>query len=550
MPVADIPATDADAARFLTQATFGPTLQEISALRQIGYAAWIDQQVKAAPSYQMDFLNTFSEDEIYDLQFGHQARLEAWFLHARGVADPRRNGVLHRDQLRQRVAFALSEIMVVSQLNNDLFVGRFGYTAASYYDVLARNAFGNYRTLLEEVTLHPAMGAYLSMMGNQKPDTTLNIRPDENYAREVMQLFSVGEILLNPDGTAKLDAQGKRIPAYGQDTVKGFAHVFTGWRRSGCSQEQFECYTWWPLKNPALDRPMESFASMHARDYSKQLLVYPGVTLGNGLQPAGADAQADLKSALDNIFRHPNVGPFIAKALIKRLVTSNPTPAYVQRVAARFDDNGAGVRGDLRAVVTAILLDPEARLASQQPAYFGKAREPLLRLTHLWRALDASSRSGRMANYYVVRYPHVDNYGQLPMRSPSVFNFFSPGYMPIGEMTEQQLTAPELQLATSEMLPITQNTIGNEIFHGWKGTPGADADDVLLDLGRDAALAGDPAALVDRYNLLFLSGQMSPRLKQLVVQRVAEIPNANNGRDRVQEALFLTLNAPEYVIQK
>lgn len=545
-----MPASDTDAARFLAQATFGPTLPEIARLRQIGYKAWLDEQVVAAPSYQVDFLDTFTEDEIYDLQFGDQARLEAWFLHAMGEPDPRRAGIRHTDQLRQRMAFALSQVMVVSEVNSEPIVGRFGYAAAGYYDVLTRNALGNYRTLLEQVTLHPAMGSYLSMMGNQKPDAALNIRPDENYAREVMQLFSIGTEMLNLDGTPLRDAQGKPVPAYGQNTVKGFAHVFTGWRLGGCSAQEFDCYHWWPLKNPVLNQPMENFPAMYASAGEKQLLDYPGVRLSAGVLPANGEAKADLARALDNIFLHPNVGPFMAKRLIKRLVTSNPSPAYVARVAAVFNNNGAGVRGDLAATARAILMDPEARLVSQQPIGFGKVREPLLRLTHLWRAMDARTRSGRMAEYFLIEYHPERWLAQSPLKAPSVFNFYSPNYVPSGEMTTTGMTAPELQLATSEMLPITQNMIGDEIFGAYKGNPQAGPQDVLMDMQRDGALAADPGALLDRYNLLFFSGQMSQRLRGIVLARLNEIPNKNGGRDRIQEALFLLTNSPEYIVQK
>ncbi|WP_242110707.1 DUF1800 domain-containing protein [Luteimonas aquatica] len=533
---------DADAARFLAQATFGTTLEEIARVRQLGYAGWIDDQFAQPASSQLKFLKEAGADTQRDW------RVDAWFLNAVGGQDPFDPAFVHKDQLRQRVAFALSEILVVSDAASDQ-LGNAPHGMTDFYDTLARDAFGNYRTLLRDVTLHPVMGVFLSMLGNQKPDAARNIRPDENYAREVMQLFSVGLVRLNRDGTPMRDGAGIPIPTYDQNTVKGFAHVFTGWTFHGCEAMGYftDCYIY-DSADPAWVSPMESQAAFHASAQAKQLLVYPGVALPNGVLAAGGTAQSDLDAALDNLFRHPNVGPFIGRQLIQRLVTSNPSPAYVARVAAAFDNNGAGVRGDMKAVVKAILLDREARDPAAQPPHFGKVREPLLRLTHLWRALNAHSQSGHLDEFWTLEM----NLGQSPQYAPSVFNFFSPEYRPTGEPTQLGLAAPELQLATDYQMPATEGYFGNKIFEVYVGNPDVGPNEYAIDLGRDTPLAANPAALLDRYDLLFLSGQMSAGMRQTLLERLNGMPGASveDRRARAQEALYLIINSPEYVVQK
>ena len=534
-------SVDGATARFLAQATFGPTLEDIARVKQLGYQGWLDEQFAATPSYQLAYLDELGPDAVYEL--GQGARMEAWFMGALGGQDPFNAALVHRDQLRQRVAFALSEILVVSDQNATL--NGLPDTLASYYDVLTRNAFGNYRKLLEEVTLHPAMGVYLSMQGNRKPDPALNIRPDENFARESMQLFSIGLVQLNQDGTPQLDAAGAKIPTYNQFTVKGFAHVYTGWNLAGCEGTPFDQCWYYDHDAPAWRSPMSPYDVQHDSASSKQLLKYPGVALANGVLPAGGNARNDLKAALDNVFKHPNVAPFIGRQLIQRLVTSNPSPAYVQRVAAAFNNNGAGVRGDLKAVVRAILMDPEARQLAPPSADYGKVREPLLRLTHGWRALDARTGSGRMSEYNPAAY-----LSQAPLSAPSLFNFISPAYKTTGELTTLGMVAPELQLANDNLIASTQNAFGEEIFHYYLGNPDVGPHDISVNLARDMPLAATPSALIDRYDLLFLSGQMSPQMRQILLARLNAIDNGNGGRDRVQEALYFIMNSPEYIVQK
>jgi uncharacterized protein (DUF1800 family) len=531
--VADIPATDAEAARFLAQATFGPTLEDIAKLRQIGYTAWINEQVGYPVSSQLTFMKNAAARAGTDSDVRRDWRLDAWFVNAIGGKDPiKPTQIVHNDQLRQRVAFALSEIFVVSDATSDL-LGNTPHGMTHYYDTLARDSFGNFRTLIEDVTLHPVMGIYLSMMQNQKPDPVNNIRPDENYAREVLQLFSVGLVRLNPDGTPILDANQQPVPTYNQDTVKGFAHVFTGWTFNGCqAQGYFDCY-YYDSSAPAWVTPMENQAAYHASAQEKQLLEYTGVSLPGGKLAAGGSGHGDLAAALDNIFNHPNVGPFIGRQLIQRLVTSNPSPAYVGRVAA----------------VTAVLMDPEARDPASQPENFGKVREPILRLTHLWRTLNAKSKSGFLDEFWTMD----GNLGQAPMYASSVFNFFSPNYRPMGEPSQLNLAAPELQLATDYMLPANEGYLMRKIFDSYVGNPaGIGNDEMAINLTRDVALATNPAALIDRYNVLFLSGQMSAPMRQVLLERLNGMPANTTAakRERVQEALYLIVNSPEYIVQK
>ena len=345
------PISKTDAFRFLNQSTYGATEAEVQRLVALGtsatgYGRWIDEQLQQPASVQLPTVQAAYANLANPAQMIgslNTDRQEIWF----------RNSLTGPDQLRQRVAFALSEIMVVSQQST---LQNMPYALADYYDLLARDAFGDFRKLLEDVTLHPAMGVYLNMLGNQKPDATRNIRPDENYARETLQLFTIGLVELNPDGSVRKDAQGQPIPTYDQSVIEGFANVFTGWNYSGAASFAQARRT---LANQVL--PMQAYPEQHS-PLAKQLLQYPGAAKPS--LPAGQTAQQDLADALDNIFNHPNVGPFISKQLIQKLVTSNPSPQYVARVAAVFNNDGTGKRGNLGAVVKAILLDAEARPAA------------------------------------------------------------------------------------------------------------------------------------------------------------------------------------------
>ena len=623
-----------DASRFLAQATFGPTDADIANLRSIGYQAWLTQQFAATPTYAITdlpgktnsaYLNWVAN--VLKEQVGQDNRQEAWFLGALGGKDPQfpsNSAYNHTDQLRQRVAFALSEILVVSD-QNPLLDG-FPQGLAWYYDILVRDAFGNYRTLLNDVTLSPAMGVYLNMMGNPRANSAMNIHPDENYAREINQLFSIGLVMLNPDGTVQLDGSGKPIPTYTQGTITNFAHVFTGFTWYDCDENTNpgdfpNCGPDYggagqPPYADNFMHPMAGFASYHDNGTNlpddiahKQLLNYTGAAMSSGetspgmLGPGGTPS-SDLAFALDNIYNHPNVAPFVSRQLIMRLVTSNPSPAYVARVAKVFNDNRAS-SSQLQAVVQAILLDPEARYGEfSNPTTYGKLREPLLTVTHYWRAMHAVHTCG--ANIAAVGtpgtngYQYPTNYANQPYRyagygtawstgqtttygigfsqasldALTVFNFFKPGFVPPGEMTAAGLFGPEFQIQTDSVIASSNNSYANFAYN-LDTTDTCDENpqdngfdpfgDVKINHAQDVALAGsgsggpaDPSdRLIAAYNARFMSGQMSPYMANQLKSYLDTIdsswayPTGSDWRlQRIYRALYLILTSPEYLIQK
>ena len=502
------PISPAEAARFLTQTTFGPVPEAVADLQQRGYAGWIEHQIALPVSRQLPYLQALPQP------VSQVDRLDAFFQNAIG----------RPDQLRQRMAFALSEIFVVSD-QAALFDQPLGL--ADYYDLLAAQAFGNFRELMERVTLHPAMGVYLSMLANQKADPDRNIRPDENYARELLQLFTIGLVELRADGSVRLDNDAIPLPTFDQAVIEGFAQVNTGWTFGG-SPSFFE---------PSFDylRPMEPFEDFHDTR-AKRLLG--GVTL-----PPGGSARQDLGAGLDLIFAHPNVGPFIGRQLIQRLVTSNPTPAYVGRVAGVFNDNGNGVRGDLAAVIRAILLDAEAR-ATPTGDTAGKLKEPLLRLTALFRAYDAKAPNDR----YLIDFaaPLV---GQAPLQAPSVFNFFRPGYAPPGEIATRELVSPEMQITTEFTAATFANVLGSYAVSRNNYADDLGPEVVRIDLSTDEPFADPPARLVSRIADRLTGGVVSPVLRAEAEAVAAQYP-AGQGPFRIIEVLNLFLTSPEYAVQR
>lgn len=545
------PYNDYEAARFLTQATFGPTTAEIARLRQIGYNAWLNEQFALPNSGHRSYIEALDDDPAIDVY--QNIRREAWMQRA----------LYAPDQLRQRVAFALSEILVTSDKAGNL--GGETYALAHYYDILAGGAFDNYREVLEDVTLSPVMAHYLSMFKNRKPDPANNIRPDENFAREIMQLFSIGLVRLNVDGTV-MTSGGQPIPTYNQDTIRGFAHVFTGFAWNNCPVRDFDWCSpgadgaqWYvemgaPQGNGWNNLPL----TYHAYEGNKQLLNYPGVALPGGVlaaQPTYPNntqtPRQNLETALDNIFAHPNVGPFISKLLIQRLVSSNPSPAYVARVAGIFNNNGAGVKGDLRAVVRAILMDPEARTVPTDASGRGKLREPLLRLTQLWRAFGATNRTNRIQDSY-IHWPGT-SIPQYALGANTVFNFFLPDYMPPGEAAQANLLAPEFQIHTDNNVVGFSNMVDQ--LSRWQYTGNSsqwlDRDLTLLNLDGLRALRTNPDRMLETIDVLMMSGQMSPHMRQVVRNYILTFgAEAEGGYKRAAEALWMVAMSPEYVIEK
>lgn len=508
--VVEAKPTAAEASRFLHQATMGATREQIEAVMAKGYAAWLDEQFATArQTTHWDWLiargvnvttNQFNETG-FDATMWRQL-----------IADPA--------QLRQRVGMALLEILVVGISGIGSNYRQFAM--AAYVDMLLDKAFGNYRDLLEGITLSPAMATFLTFMGNRKANATTGAMPDENYARELLQLFTIGLQQLNTDGSVKMSG-GVVLETYGSADVSGLARVFTG-------------LNWASTDTSTPDRtrmPLVMNAAWHE--------AAPSSFLGTTVSGEG---MAAIRTALDTIFAHPNVPPFISKQLIQKLVTSNPTPGYVARVAAIFADNGAGVRGDLKAVVRAILLDAEARgPAALTSTTAGKLREPIMRLTAWARAFKVSSPSDAWA--FGDTSAVTNRLGQSPGRSGSVFNFYRPGYSPPAtRLSDAGMVAPEFQLANEQSVVGYVNYLQILVGMG--------AGDAKADYADMVAKATDSAALVAEANLLLAAGQLSPATMQTIQAAVDSVSTsvANGPINRVGIAILLTLAAPEFLTLK
>ncbi len=517
-------------------------MTSISSVAQSGPSAWIESQF-VTPSMDSHWAYVVERKgppgcNPCDAKYVNATMESFW-----------RQAVLGPDQLRQRLTFALSEIFVVSTVNSPVEIQADAH--ASYLDMLSRNAFGNFRTLLEQVATHPTMGKYLSHMGNMKEDPTAGRLPDENFARELMQLFTVGLWELNPDGSRRKDATGRDIPTYSQADVMGMAKVFTGW-----SWGNGDWTSGFIKPAPAYDayardwnHPMVNYAQYHS---ASQKNILRGVVI-----PAGTTGDQSLKIALDTLFNHPNVGPFIGSQLIKRFITSNPSPAYISRVTAAFNNNGQGVRGDMKAVIKAVLLDPEARdVAKVSDPLWGKLREPMIRYANFMRAFDVKAASGKY-KIWNLEDP-VSSIGQNPLRAPSVFNWFTPTYTPTGDLMSRGMVAPEFSITHETTATGYANFIvgtAERQTNWWRDNKAAPWGSVVDYLGADysaeMALASNPVALVDRLNLLLAAGRMSVTTKQAIIDAISTIPaSQNSGFSRVSSAVALTLVSPDFIVQK
>jgi uncharacterized protein (DUF1800 family) len=506
--------TPVQASRFLQQASLSVDDAAITQVVSLGYSGWLEAQF-TAPRTQSRW------DWMLSQGYQNSAQNANSFA---GADNSLWNKLIAAtDPLRQRIALALSEILVVSMAG--LNVAWRGFCIAAYADLLEDHAFGNYRTLLGAVTLSTGMGNYLNMRGNQKEDPKTGRQPDENYAREILQLFSIGLYLLNNDGSLKLDTSGKPIETYTQDSISGLAKVFTGWD-----------YTGYTSSSPDFHRQPMSFVASRFSTSDKSFL---GSTIQGSV--AGPDA---LNMALDKIFSHPNVGPFIGRQLIQRLVTSNPSPAYIGRVAAVFNNNGVGVRGDLKAVIRAILLDSEARSAPvSQATGWGKLREPMLRFVQWARTFGATSPTG-IWNIGDTSDPNT-RLGQSPMRSPTVFNYFRPGYIPPNtSLATAGMVSPELQISNESSVVAYLNYLQNVIASG--------VGEVKPDYTGWLALVDNPAVLMDKINLMLAAGQLSATTMASIVSAVGtiSITTATGRLNRVRAAILLTMASPEYLVFK
>ncbi len=560
-PVESVPVSPthansiAEAARFLTQATFGPTEASLSSLTGNAYANWVDTQIATPPTHHRPAVNARAAQWLArgDANAGWQGpRNETWW----------QLSLTAPDQLRQRMAFALSQIFVISQFGA---LDSYHEGVTIYYDMLLDQSFGNYRELLEDITLSPMMGTYLSMIRNRKPDPVTGHEPDENYAREIMQLFSVGLTMTHLDGSLKLDAEGMPIPTYTQEETVGLAHIFTGW---GPHYSDLDPPRW----SPDIVASRNDWFR-YGFDDQREMSFYPDfhdtkqrIILGGHVIPASTDGRARLSQALDAIFLHPNTAPFIAKHLIQKFVTSNPSPGYVARVASAFEENGSGTRGDLGATIKAVLLDYEARAIAPRQSYsFGKPSEPLLRIARSLRVLPGNLPKPADPNYYINLQWMLTE--QAPLLSPSVFNFYQPGYANPGPIARAGLLSPEFQIFaetnalrqanfqfdvlswgiwTSENIPSTEEnyrfTINYAPLIAILDTP-------------NLTPAQAQAHLIDHLDERLLFGQMSPALRSQITASFSNLPTwfgftAESQAQRVQVALYLILNSPEYFVLK
>lgn len=535
-PPPPAPLTDTQAARFLLQAQFTADDASRAAVISQGYSDWLATQFGAPESYKAwDWMVAKGYSAIdSNNNFLYRKHLDA-LIWNQMIASP--------DQLRKRLALALSEVFVIAADQTEYYYWG-DFTAAGWWDTLCRNTFGNFRQLLEDVTLSPEMGQFLGTKGNLKENTKTGSEPDENYAREVMQLFTIGLFKLNLDGSRQLDAQGAPIPTYAQADVSSLAHVFTGWDEdkskttyTSASYPSGGTVVTRMIDDPEHRRlPMVNSASKH----STLEVDFLGTTI-----PAGTAASDQLKIALDALFNHTNVGPFFCRQMIQRLVTSNPSPGYIQRVATAFNDNGSGVRGDLRAVWTAILTDPEATTPSSTN-YGGKLREPIVRITQLIRTTETttSDKDWAIGN---TNDPST-RLEQMPLEAPSVFNFFLPDYSrPKSAIDALNLVAPEFQIVDELSVASYLNTISSLLGGGLGGFKPA--------LAALAGLATDSKALVAWINLRLAGNQLSATTVSTIQAAVdalsltaASTPAKQS--EALQTALFLTMASPDYLVQK
>jgi len=493
--------------RLLDQASWGPTIADIAHVQSVGLQGWLNEQF-AAPQTQIPLppatLPTYCNTTVACVQ-------QSFFQNA--LSGP--------DQLRQRVAFALSQIFVISAVE----IPR-GDAMASYFNMLSRDAFSNYLTIMKDVTLSGGMGAYLNMVNSDKPNTTIGQIANENYARELMQLFSLGTELLNPDGTPMLDSSMNPTQPYTEAQVQAFAKAFTGWtyaRSDGTT--------------PTFPNTTQYFGASMVPIDAHHDMTGPKAVLNNATLPAGQTAQQDLDGALQNIFNHPNVGPFVARQLILHLVSSNPSPAYISRVAAAF--NGSGTRGDMKAVIQAILTDPEARggdVPANAQAGEGHLREPVLYITNLLRGLSVQASDPNAFASSLQGFG--TNMGQRVMYSPSVFNYFSPDYVIPGTT----IFGPEFQLLTTATTIVRQNFADSVVRNALGGG-------TLIDLTSFSNLAANPQQLVDTLDVIFTHGALPSAHKSAIVTAVNAVP-ASNALDRAKVAVYLITSSSQYQVMQ
>ena len=564
------------ASRFLSQATLGAKISEIQLVANLGKEKWLDTQLELPNFFGMEAyvkeLHKIRVDSMlrnnpsggYTLD---NVNVENWFFNASWF----QGSLTAPDVVRWRMALALSEILVVSR-NSDLDGEPYGM--ASYYDILLRNAFGNYRTLLDSITYHPAMGSYLTFLNNHAANPSKQIYPDENYAREIMQLFSIGLFKLNLDGSEMKDANNKSIPTYSNTDIANLAKVFTGlgWGdRPYLGQNKKDKFSYTKrMKFFPLDSLDWSYyhGNLIYKGHDPSAKIFLGSYLPNRSSLPTAQWELDISDALTIIFNHPNVAPFISRRLIQRLVSSNPSPAYIRRIATIFNNNGLGVRGDLKAVMRAILLDPEACdcNADQNSNYSGMLREPFVRYMNLMRGLKLTTKGGIYRNSMNDIYTRIE---QIPLNSPSVFNFFKPDYIPDGDLKAANKYAPEFQLLNSQTLTGYVNALNrwliddspSELWSLFSNETYKSDQNPRFDLAMDSTLAKNEniSQLLDKYNLILAHGAIPKANIETIRRAVVSMPytydyygkpNQDDIYRRIRMAIFLIMSSPDYLINR
>ena len=532
-----------ETSRFLAQASFGVDREMIEKVAAMDFADWIDAQSEMAPRYILPEIIDVYETalQIYidnggnPVNYAERPEWEhfdyAWW----------QLNMTNEDLLRQRVAYALSQILVIS-VESALYDK--GEALGDYYDVLIGHALGNFRDLLMAVTLHPSMGVYLSHLNNPKAVPEENIHPDENYAREIMQLFTMGLFELNADGSRKTDANGAFIPTYDNDDIRELAKVFTGLGAGGTIAKDDGLP---PRFNLGIDNidftvPMRMYPDWHETGEKKLL---NGVTL-----PAGQEGMADIEQAVDHLFHHPNVGPFIGRRLIQRLVKSNPTPEYISRISSVFEDNGNGVRGDLKSVVKAILLDPEARSCAwlNDPVQ-GRLREPITRYTQFARGIGMDNELGLFWN---TGQPFMEKVGQHPLHSQTVFNFYLPDFQPNGPISDQDLVGPEYQIHNTKtsigyVNAVNDWAVEGDLLFTFEENP----FETRTRFAELLPFARDPEVLINKLDVLLTSGQLSQATREIIRQAIRDFsPNPVGDLYRLKLAMYLFMISPDYTVIK
>jgi uncharacterized protein (DUF1800 family) len=565
-----------DAARFLTQATFGPTLESITALRARGISGWIDDQM-AMPMTSALATVRATTAAVPPPVNPSVSGIQRAVLPAEWHAAWWKISVTAPDQLRQRIAFALSELLVVGEDGSDS--SYYSEIKAKYYDTLLAGAFGNYRQLLEDVSLSVSMGNWLTYLGNLKADPAKGTAPDENYAREVQQLFTIGLVQLQPDGTLLLDSTGQPIPTYDQTTITETAKIFTGWTYANPeygypdSLSNLGSFLRRPPGPPARTLvpdgsgwmvPMRNYAAFHETG-EKRIVSLEQVPLSEAhptVIPAGQSGLQDLRQFLDTLCAHPNIGPFVSRHLIQRLVTANPSPGYVYRIAQVWANDGTGTRGNLGAVVRAILTDYEARSPDVvDNAGYGKLKEPIIRVAALLRALKVSAPTGEFLDSFYnpalgfssLLYPTAT--GQAPLNAKTVFNFFSPTYSPPGTLAAAGLVSPEMEIVDSSYSILMPRILQAYIYRDpttLPQPPSGPSPYLVPDFSAYLANAGDPNALIEQLSLVFCGNQMSASTKATLASYLQNITTnfSASPLERVRAAINLAVVCWDGVAQR